>query len=343
MKVWALSDGNPGHYNQTKAIAKALGAIEPLELEWITVKLRLGGFRLLLKFILNHTNVALPCWLLHVFYKFSGLPPQEPDCIVSTGGKTLYLNACLTRIYHCQNFFSGSLRGLKAGYFTAFFTLVPVSGAENNVVLEHAPTLIDPIKVAQLGRQFKAALGLEEKRLWAVLIGGNRFGYAYTDSDWHNLVDGMIRCSEYQGVQWLLTTSRRTGLEVEQKLKNLLPSHVLADAVWWNEHPRRCMQEFLGAAETVLVTEDSMAMIADSIASEKPVCSISPSHPTPEQTYQRALDVLVEKQRINRLTLSEFSQEFKIQDLLYFKEANKSASQKLVEELRSFMSNRGIC
>ena len=336
MRIWAISDGKPGHYNQTKAIVNAFSGIEPVIMEWLEVKMRLGGFRFLLKILLNHFSAPLPLWLLRFFYKLPTLPGQNPDCIVSTGGKTLYLNAWLGRNFCCKNFFSGTLRGLKPEQFTAFFTLVPFPGAGNNIVLEHAPTLIDPVKVAQAGQKFKTERGLDEDRLCALFIGGDRFGYQYCGSDWDNLVAGMVRHAEIQGVRWLLTTSRRTGLGVEQMLKKQLPADILADAVWWNERPRPCIQEFLGAADVIFVTEDSMAMIADGIASEKPVCSLSPSYPAPEQSYQHALDGLLERQRIFRLPLDEFSKTVRNKDLLCFKKTKKSVEKKIVEELSKY-------
>lgn len=334
MKIWALSDGKAGHYNQTKAIVKAFESLDSVHLEWLDVELRVGGFRSILKVLLNFTRGALPFWLLSCFYRFPTLPAEAPDCIVSTGGKTLYINAWLARGLMCKNIFSGSLRGLNNKQFTSYITLVPDSGAKNNIILDHAPTLIDPIEVSQSGKNMIRERHLEKYRLWALFVGGDRYGYRYRDIEWQKLAAGLVDLYETKGVHWLLTSSRRTGLIVEKKLQQLVPQGILAMAVWWNEKPQPCMQEFLGAAEQVFVTEDSMAMIADGIASDNPVCTLFPGNPTPEQAYQSAIDQLQEKQLITRLPLDCFSSMVEDKQSRVADNMRVPVKVQLVEELR---------
>lgn len=336
MRIWAISDGRAGHYNQTKAIVKAFESIDSVSLEWLEVKLKIGGFRILLKTLLNYYQEPLPLWFLSLFYKLPSLPVDSPDCIVSTGGKTLYINALLARRFGCKNVFSGSLRGLKENHFTAFITLVSNSESKNNIVLDHAPTLIDTSVISAVGKAFVEEKKLKKCNLWAIFIGGDRYGYNYNDCDWQGLASSLIELYETQRVHWLLTTSRRTDPRVEEKLKKLLPQQILAQAVWWNEKPQRCMPEFLGAAKRVFVTEDSMAMIADGIASEHPVYTLYPEHPAPEKTYQTALDQLVENRRITRLPLNSFSTKINRNPLDVPAEMQISVKEKLVTELKKY-------
>lgn len=45
------------------------------------------------------------------------------------------------------------------------------------------------------------------------------------------------------------------------------PAERIADAVWWSQAPRKVMRDFLGAAQAIVVTEDSLSMVAESLYS----------------------------------------------------------------------------
>jgi len=79
-----------------------------------------------------------------------------------------------------------------------------------------------------------------------------------------------------EGIRWLVTTSRRTGAEAEARLRAGLDSAVVAAAVWWAEKPEKKMQAFLGAAECVFVTQDSVTMVTEAVASGRPVVVVRP-------------------------------------------------------------------
>ena len=51
--VWVVSDGIPGHFNQSKGALFALEILFDLEVYWIDLKLKKSYLRRLLAFILN--------------------------------------------------------------------------------------------------------------------------------------------------------------------------------------------------------------------------------------------------------------------------------------------------
>ena len=53
------------------------------------------------------------------------------------------------------------------------------------------------------------------------------------------------------------------------------PANV-ADAIWWSNRPEKRMQAFLGSAERNFITQDSMTMVSEAIASGKPVEVVYP-------------------------------------------------------------------
>ena len=123
LRVWVLSDDQPGHYNQSSGVVSALRHIRPVQESWVVVRLRIGFGRNILRLILNHVRMPLPCGFLKLFYDIEGLPDQGCDLIVSTGGKTSFANAWLARLKNVPNVFTGSLRRLSPAHFSAVFTL----------------------------------------------------------------------------------------------------------------------------------------------------------------------------------------------------------------------------
>jgi mitochondrial fission protein ELM1 len=80
-----------------------------------------------------------------------------------------------------------------------------------------------------------------------------------------------------EGFRWLVTTSRRTGAEAEARLRAGLDASFVAAAVWWAEKPEKKMAAFLGAAECVIVTQDSVTMVTEAVSSGRPVAVASPT------------------------------------------------------------------
>jgi hypothetical protein len=126
----------------------------------------------------------------------------------------------------------------------------------------------------ELARPLPAADG---EALIAVLVGGDGAGYVFKGADWRAFADGLATLARREGARLLLTTSRRTGAAAEAILRAALPAELLADAVWWSQAPRKVMRDFLATSQAIVVTEDSLSMVAESIYSGRPVISVSPA------------------------------------------------------------------
>ena len=284
MTVWLLSDGLPGHVNQARAIANLLG----LSVTEVSVRLRHKLWRPVLKAAVKWLpSSRMAAWLLRNAYQLV-MPAEQPTLVLSAGGNTSFANALIARQYKSRNFFIGSLRGLSPTAFTAVFTLEPI-GASNNIVMAVPPSPLVPAELAEASAALRATLAEPDEKLWAMIIGGDGAGFYYQQADWAALASAMIQLSAQYHCRWLLTTSRRTGLPAEQMLRNLIPSEILADAVWYGSAPRPVMKSFLGAAECMFVTADSMSMLADAMATSRAVYALLPRQSAPDARYQSAL------------------------------------------------------
>jgi len=262
LHVWVLSDNQPGHYNQSRGIVAALERLRPVEQHWLALRLRIGLARNPMRWLLNHASVPPPAAALRLFYKLPNLPSAPCDVIVSAGGKTSFANAWLARHCDARNVFAGSLRRLSPLLFDAVLTLEPlVPTAPNNLVLALPPSAIDVDLLNSRGVAWRVKLGLEGHAVWTVMLGGNGAGYRYRDTDWRQVALLLNRLAAAYGIRWLLVSSRRTGYAAERLLKKWLDGTCIAASCWHQDGDADCVERYLGAAQQVFVTEDSMTML----------------------------------------------------------------------------------
>jgi mitochondrial fission protein ELM1 len=308
LRVWVLSDGQPGHYNQSRGIVAALRRLKPVRETWIDAKLRFGLARNLLRFYLNHVPWPTSPRALRLFYAMDSLPADGCDLIVSTGGKTSFVNAWLAAFLEVPSVYAGSLRRLSARHFSVVLTLQPLAGVPNNLVVGLPPSAIDPEEVNAQGQAFRAQRGLIEQPCWALMLGGNGAGYRYRQNDWMALAEVVRKLSERYGIRWLLVSSRRTGPLATRLLRRELDAAVLAAQCWYQDGEPFSVEAVLGAADRVFVTEDSMTMLSEAISSRRPVSSLIPQHALPNSRYEHTLKRFTDRQLLCRFGLSELAQ-----------------------------------
>lgn len=312
--IWVISDGIPGHFNQSKGILLALEQLYSLKVEWVELRLKSGIYRRVLSWLLNHwlikqTNPSIS--LLSFFYR-GQLPHEKPDVVIGAGGKSMFAIAWLGRAFAAKTIFAGSLRQLKPELFNAVLILESSTQAPF-ISLQTSPmpitqSLLKQATEAWLAEQRQHGQCQPAKPLWAMLIGGEGAGAHYQDSDWSNLALHMNALAAQHHIQWLITTSRRTGANAEQILRqHLNPVHVI-DAVWWSETPRPVTSSYLGLGQVVYCTIDSMSMIMEAVSAMRPVVAVIPQHFAPDQNFQNAMNRLQQQKLVLQtsiLTLKE--------------------------------------
>ncbi len=291
--IWGLSDGAPGHWSQSQGIADALAAEQAVKIERIDLGIRSSFWRRLGRVLLPW--IRQPAWWLRRAYDLR-LPEGQPDLIISSGGNTLLANALLGRQYHAPNVYSGTLKGHDPDQYRVVFTVVPLSVPGNCVLpLPPVPATISSVPMPSPG--MPAAI--------AVLIGGDGAGYHYTEADWRQMADTLRVMTSSTGASLLLTTSRRTGVAAELLLQAELPADCLAEAVWWSQSPRPAVRDFLARSSLVVVTEDSLTMVAEAIYARRPVFVLSPQVAAANANDASALASYADHGLIRRVRLGE--------------------------------------
>lgn len=301
--VWVISDGIAGHFNQSKGVLLALEHVYELHVEWIDLYLKSGLYRRLLGALLNHTKLSLP-WL-NYFYD-GRLPSGQPDIVIGAGGKSSFAVAWLGQVFTAKTIFAGSLRHLKPNLFNAVLVLEALKH-QPFISLQLAPMPITQARIKLQADAWVAEYGKPVKPVWAMLIGGDGAGATYSSADWQCLADQMNALAKLHNIQWLVTTSRRTGNLAELSLKQYLIPEVIAQAVWWHIQPKAVTQAYLSLSDIVFCTIDSMSMLMESISAMRPVITIQPENFIPDHNFQAAISRLAQQQLLLQAEIKELT------------------------------------
>ncbi len=307
LRIIALCDGRPGHFNKTKALIKSLEPYYKIKDFWWDIKLRSGLLRPLLTLLINRRIWCPSPRKLELFYRSPTFPQHPPDLIISAGGNTLYANALLAQAFACPNVFIGSIRKLKPNLFWRVITHKDLTPTPPYL---HWPITLVDIDVHEIktkGAKLIRENGLETQKLWALLLGGDGGGYRYRPRDITDLARMMALAHQIHGVRWLIVSSRRTGEKNENQLKSLLDPEWVAVTSWCSEQGSSHYHAMLGAAERIVCTEDSHMMLTEAIATGKPVLSVRPESATPTNTD--FLPQYVKNGYISRQTIAEAAEE----------------------------------
>jgi mitochondrial fission protein ELM1 len=276
--LWIISEGSPGHVSQSIGLAAALGEKWPVEIRQFECRPKFSGFvrHLIRLFWMGKNGRPLPDWMLDGPLELERAKAGEPapDLIISSGGRSVFAGRTLAVKYGVPFVFLGERKPYPPDWFHTVFTPSSLETAANDIRMDVIPTKITPEIVNQAAADW---VNRPSGRLWAMLIGGKSRSHDFQDADWENLAKGMAQLAESEGIRWLVTTSRRTGKELETKLRELLPPETVADAVWWCHQPEKKLPAYLGAAEVIWVTQDSISMVTEAVATEKPVVVIQPA------------------------------------------------------------------
>ena len=273
--VWIISEGSPGHISQSEGLVQALARRIELQVSTVETRPRLNGFgRKLVRLWMGAPGRPLPAGFLQKVLGCEAPQDPPPDLIVTSGGKAVFAARTLAARFGAPLVFIGERKPYPSGWFHTVFTPSASETGVNDVAIEMIPTQVTRERVEQ------AAAAWTERpdgRLWAMVIGGTSVSHRYAASDWDELAAGMNALAHREGIRWLLTTSRRTGAEAEARLRAGLDLSVVAAAVWWAGKPEKKMEAFLGTAERVIVTQDSVTMITEAVASGRPVAVTRPA------------------------------------------------------------------
>ena len=146
MKAIILSDGIPGHFNQSIGIASLISEEIPIKYKIVESKLTFNIFRSLFmqyqKFLAKKFNDKNAQKIINMHQKIC---VDDIDLIISCGKKVAYHSAAISKVSSIINIHAGSVNNIDLKNFSVHITGEAVENSPNNVSSVIAPTKCKPV------------------------------------------------------------------------------------------------------------------------------------------------------------------------------------------------------
>ena len=257
-RTWVVTDGKPGMENQCLGLADALGGPT-------TVK------RVVLRTPWRIATPYLPgvLWLGRDD-RSDPLNPPWPDLLISSGRQSAGIALAIRRRSRGRTF---CVHIQNPGVPFTRFDLVAMprhdrKDGANVVVTTGALHRVTAERLAREAARFEANAARLPRPRVAVLIGGSNDVYSLTPTLTGELADRLAELARDRGAGLLVTPSRRTGADNEAILRARLKD---LPALVWDGSGENPYYGYLGLADIVLCTSDSVSMVSEAASTGKPV------------------------------------------------------------------------
>ena len=259
---WVVTDGYKGTENQARGLAEALGL--PYETKRVWPRFPWGSVPPTL--LLPPLGATTP--------ESDPLEPPWPDLLISCGRRAAGYSMAVRRASGGKTFTvhvqdpQVDPRHFDMVIMPAHDRLRGRADAENVLVTAGSLHRITPERLASEVERHAGAWAALPRPLVAVLIGGTNRRYRMTAGIARTIVQQLTRMCRDHGAGLLVTTSRRTGAENERILRAglaELPARV------WDGSGDNPYFAYLGSADVIVVTYDSINMVSEACATGKPV------------------------------------------------------------------------
>ena len=259
---WVVSDGSPGMENEARGLAEALEV--PFSIKRVRPRA-------------PWTWLPAQLWpnpFASLGADSDPLEPPWPDLVIGCGRKSVPLTLAIRRASR-QRTFTVQLQHPRVSrhYFDlvvpprhdrlAGSNVIPTRGALHRVT---------PELIAAGASQVAGSVSHLPRPLVAVLIGGNSANYRLDTQTMRSICHDLVALTRETGCGLMITASRRTGAANEQMLRERMRD---VAAVVWDGTGANPYYGYLGLADFILVTCDSVAMVSEACATGKPVYVIA--------------------------------------------------------------------
>jgi mitochondrial fission protein ELM1 len=277
-QIWLLDEGSGGHRVQSEGVLKALRtAGVPMEIAHIRVRPKLRGFlRGPARRLFRHLRQGTALRFANLIAEFTLPDTPPPKFIISSGGSTAFVSRALSLWYSAANVFVGNPKPFPAEWFRIVMSPVPLTAIPDAILTEIVPNNVTPADCRDKALEYWAGRAVPDQ-CWAMLIGGANRNNLFSTEDWSAMARGMNHLADKYGIKWLVTTSRRSGVEAERIFKSVLVPEAVEELVIQSEDSRPIILPYLGAGAMVFVTQDSLTMLSEAISSGKPVVAVTPA------------------------------------------------------------------
>ncbi|MBU0464602.1 MAG: mitochondrial fission ELM1 family protein [Proteobacteria bacterium] len=240
-KITAILDGRPGHEKQTQGIINALEKYVPVEITYLKIKISL--FSDIINWLKTFAGF---CWKIG--------KTDDVDFVIGTGTHT-----------HPHVIKIGNDSGAKkiicmspASFLIKMFDLCFVPNHDRFKLSKNIFLTIGPPNISENKNIHKNDKGL-------VLIGGRDDKSHVWDSDKILGYIEKIVSSESENINWTISSSPRTPVEMENKISRFTAGMEKASFFRFSDTKKGWVEKQYDASSIVWVTADSMSMIYEAL------------------------------------------------------------------------------
>ena len=258
LTVWAMSDGKPGMENQCVGVAEALGVVPTIK----RIAPRFPWKHLPPQLWINALDAPGP--------DGDAVKAPWPDLLIATGRQTVAVALAIKKASRGRTFcvqIQNPTMGRRRFDLLAIPRHDRIRG-RNVIETDGALHRVTAAKLAAEAEKFRASLAHLPRPLVAVLIGGSNAIYRMTPEIARTLAANLAQLCTGHGAGLAVTASRRTGAENEKILRDALAG---LPAVMWDGTGDNPYFGYLGLADAIVVTADSVSMTTEACSTGKPV------------------------------------------------------------------------
>lgn len=198
------------------------------------------------------------------------LAPPWPELLIATGRQTVALSIAIRRAAQGGTF-TVQIQDPRVDVRRFDVVVAPAHdglAGENVVTTTGALHRVTAARLAREADRFHLRLRYLPRPRIAVLIGGTNRHYRMSRAAAERLADGLARLATVHKAGLMITPSRRTGMRNQALISGKLAG--LRVEIWdgSGENP---YFGYLGLADAVVVTGDSINMVSEACATGKPV------------------------------------------------------------------------
>ncbi len=269
--VWVLADHLVGSVNQSTAVAERLGP--PFDVKRLVYK---TSFRL--ESTLRHWRVAGPSLAGIDRVASSPLDAPWPDVVIACGRRTALVALWIKKQSRQKTF---CVQVMDPGPIRSHLDLVALLGHDqavdrgNTMRILGAPHRVTAERLAEEAECWRANVARLPSPWITVLVGGDSGSRTFTAERGEALADSLLDFAGRAGGTLLVTTSRRTPDAGRRALAARIgdPHQVF---LWEPGRPNPYFG-YLGLADMVVATGDSVSMCTEATATCKPLYLYAPA------------------------------------------------------------------
>ncbi len=272
-RLLILSDGKPGHLNQSIAFARYLG----WEYDLHQVDYKIAGGKAL-SYLLDRFGI----YSEHLFS--TDFKSGDYRAVVSTGSATYYANRTLAKQLNCKSVALMLPRGYRFG-----FDLIIAQQHDDPPSLANIVTI--PINLSYIEPQGLVKPQSGERYIALIIGGDSRHQQMDVALLQEQLTQILALFPEHK--VWM-TTSPRTSQGVEDMLRQFSFSR----AVYYSEEQINPIPDYLQHSDFIFLTADSSSMISEAVSFGQSCVEVLPlSDDLPKQSKLNKLITILAEQK----------------------------------------------